>query len=170
MPKLKDLRFGFAPFDDGHWNEGSWEEESGGYIEWYVPLWKFLGYFQWPGLESLRLDGMIFCEKGLGEFIARHARTLKSLKLFSIALWHGSFQGLLTSLRSVLKLDNFISGEPHAHFAIVKRSGDCVQSLMSILKRGLPRLYPWWRRNIRRILITGSRIPHLMLEHAWNLS
>ena len=82
-------------------------EESDRPLEWYVPLWKFIGDYHWLELKSLRLDGLVVCEKGLADFLGRHAKTLRSLELFSIALWHGSFRGLLSGLRSSLKLNNF---------------------------------------------------------------
>lgn len=53
-------------------------------------------------LESLSLDGLVVCEKGLADFLNRHAKSLRSLELFAIRLWHGSLRGLLTSLKVLL--------------------------------------------------------------------
>jgi hypothetical protein len=97
-PKLKDLTFGFAPFDDGSVQRELWEEFQNP-LEWYVPLWKFIGDHHWQELESLRLDGIVVCEKGLADFLNHHAETLRSLKLFRIGLWHGSFRGMLSGLK-----------------------------------------------------------------------
>jgi len=49
----------------------------------------------------------MLCENGLTQFLRRHGKTLRSLEMFRIALWQGSFQGLLTGLRSSLQLDTF---------------------------------------------------------------
>jgi len=76
-------------------------------LAWYVPLWKFIGDYHWQDLESLRLDGLVVCEKGLADFLNRHAMTLRSLKLFNIALFYGSFRGLLSGLKVSLNLDIF---------------------------------------------------------------
>jgi hypothetical protein len=47
------------------------------------------------------------CEAGLSELLTRHSHTLRYLELFSLGLWQGSFQGLLTTLRSTLSLKKF---------------------------------------------------------------
>jgi hypothetical protein len=47
------------------------------------------------------------CKAGLSELLTRHSRTLQYLELFNLGLWQGSFQGLLTTLRSTLSLKKF---------------------------------------------------------------
>jgi hypothetical protein len=106
IPNLRDLRFGFAPFEHCIIDGGTWQgsEDPKG---WYVPLWKMLGGHTWKRLERLRLDGLVICEAGFSELLTRHAQTLKHLSLFNIGLWQGSFQGLLSNLRGVLSLKSF---------------------------------------------------------------
>jgi hypothetical protein len=105
-PRLKDLRFGFDSPDPGRIMRSKWEECPDP-IRWYLPLWKIFGGHQWSELKSLRLDGLTVCEKGLAQFLGQHSKTLRSLELFRIALWQGSFEGLLTGLKSSLQLDTF---------------------------------------------------------------
>ncbi|PMD35777.1 hypothetical protein L207DRAFT_586815 [Hyaloscypha variabilis F] len=107
IPGLKNLRFGFAPFDVGLTDQGTWLHAEDNLAQWYVPLWKMLEEHTWRHLSHLRLDGLMVCEIGLSELLVRHAPTLQCLDLFNLALWSGSFEGLLSSLRSELKLKNF---------------------------------------------------------------
>lgn len=73
-----------------------------------------LSSFTWSYLESL--DGLVVCKFGLSEFLSRHAETLRELDLYNMALWQGSFQGLLCTLRSVLSLKKFtLRGAIYAH-------------------------------------------------------
>jgi hypothetical protein len=53
------------------------------------------------------LDGLVLCQDGLHQFLARRSSTLKVLELCQIALWQGSFKSLLFGLREVLKLRRF---------------------------------------------------------------
>lgn len=68
---------------------------------------KFLGKFTWKSLTVLRLDEMIFCERGLRSLLSRHAKTLKSLAFCNVALWDGSFRSLLEHFREHLTLEEF---------------------------------------------------------------
>jgi hypothetical protein len=106
IPNLKDLRFGFAPFQHGVIDEGTWADSQDPGSR-YVPLWKVLGVHTWKHLEILQLGGLVVCETGLWEVLERHATTLKSLSLFNIGLWQGSFEGLLISFIGVLSLKTF---------------------------------------------------------------
>ncbi|KAE9371595.1 hypothetical protein N431DRAFT_508294 [Stipitochalara longipes BDJ] len=107
IPSLKSLRFGFAPFGGYAWDSGMWEYADDNLAQWYIPLWRMLGEFTWKNLSRLRLDGLMVCEIGLSELLTRHAATLQYLDLFNLALWSGSFQGLLSTLRSELELKKF---------------------------------------------------------------
>ena len=73
---LKDLKFGFAPFDNEAGNNGTWCDGTDPRT-WYVPLWKMLGDHTWKGLERLSLEGLVLCENGLFNLLKRHSQTLR---------------------------------------------------------------------------------------------
>lgn len=110
LPNLIDLHVGFAPFTTGIIDHGVWWNSEKP-KEWYVPLWKIIDPdFVWPSLSKLRMDGMIFCEKGLWNLLCRHTKTLNSLVLSNIGLWEGGFRHLLEHLRDNLSLQSFAMG------------------------------------------------------------
>ncbi|KAK0120525.1 hypothetical protein ONS96_010732 [Cadophora gregata f. sp. sojae] len=109
IPRVKVLRFGFER--DMTYQEPQWmacethaKRDAGPF---YVPLWKIFGDHTWTELESLRLDGLMVCEKGLTKLLSSQAGTLRKLELVDIALWDGSFKALLTSVKDVLRLKEF---------------------------------------------------------------
>jgi hypothetical protein len=106
IPTLEDLRFGFKPLDKGTTNTGDWVDTEE-IEDWYTPLWKVFDDHTWENLRNLRIDGVVVCETGLGDFLERHAWTLKSLELCSIGLWVGGFRSLLSRLRQFLSLQTF---------------------------------------------------------------
>ncbi|PBP25578.1 hypothetical protein BUE80_DR003503 [Diplocarpon rosae] len=107
MQALEDLRFGFSYTDIGLelTHTGVWNC-SHDVSCWYVPLWMIFGSHTWSHLKKLKLEGMVFCEKGLAEFLERHAANIRELDLSGIALWQGSFEGLFRRLRNSLRLDS----------------------------------------------------------------
>jgi hypothetical protein len=117
IPLLEDLDFGFHPLENGYVNESHWRDCADP-VEWHIPLSK-LGEHCWRQLETLRLDGMIFGEAGLLQFLKRHASTLRNLDLYNIGLWTGTFSTLFSSLKDELSLTKSrVSGCPrgfHAH-------------------------------------------------------
>ncbi|KAI9052055.1 hypothetical protein LZ554_004308 [Drepanopeziza brunnea f. sp. 'monogermtubi'] len=104
---LKELKFGFDPFDRYTKVAPVWSMNKEEPKNWYLPLWKLLDSHTWPGLRSLCLDGLLVCETGLIDLLARHASTLRTLNLNTIGLWEGSYRGLLTQIRSTLQLTDF---------------------------------------------------------------
>jgi hypothetical protein len=109
IPTLRNLRFGFAPFiipPSREFNEAYWQDTNK-LKNLYVPLWKVLGCHTWPCLETLRLDGLLLCENGISDILGRHKSTLRNLDLYNMALWQGSFKGLLLNIRETLSLETF---------------------------------------------------------------
>ncbi|TAQ91665.1 hypothetical protein B7494_g118 [Chlorociboria aeruginascens] len=137
-PHLQNLRFGFVLLDRGRIDHGMWNQSKTPQ-DWYVPLWKILRSHTWKNLQVLRMDGMVFCEKGLSEFLARHASTLKDLELYHVGLWQGSYHGLLSSLKIKMSmLQHFrIWGYLrawHAHYS---------REIWDIPPPSNPRVGPW---------------------------
>jgi hypothetical protein len=99
ISKLKDLRLDFAPFQsaptsaDTGWIRAPHDPQS-----WYVPLSKVLGDHTWTSLEAVWFGGLLLCESGMIDFLGRHSTTLKSVKLFQIGLWQGSFKKVFACL------------------------------------------------------------------------
>jgi len=104
--KLRDLRLGFDQYHPTPKTHGIWytHKDAG---NWYVPLWKLFGSHVWSELKSLRLDGLHICEAGLIYLLTRHHSSLNHLDLCNICIEHGSFQSLLSRIRSTLSLKHF---------------------------------------------------------------
>ncbi|KAF8858204.1 hypothetical protein BDZ45DRAFT_690308 [Acephala macrosclerotiorum] len=105
--ELVDLRLGFDPrFAAVGWL-GAYDNNSEEDLQlFYVPLWKLFKPNTWPKLQALRLDGLSVCEKGLQHLLLGH-RTLRSLVLCGIALFHGTWRSLLSTIRAKMSLEFF---------------------------------------------------------------
>jgi len=82
---LKYLRFGFAPFNSGGADRGTWQYAEDDLAQWYAPLWRMLGSHTWKSLSTLRLDGLLVCETGLSELLIRHASVTHRLSVIWIS-------------------------------------------------------------------------------------
>ncbi|KAF8861669.1 hypothetical protein BDZ45DRAFT_687477 [Acephala macrosclerotiorum] len=107
IPNLESLRFGFAPLLVGVPDAATWGHSAEHVKDvWYAPLWRLLGSHTWQRLRKLRLDGLLLCEGGLMDLLARHQITLEQLEPNNVGLWSGSFQSLLTGMKNTLTLKN----------------------------------------------------------------
>ncbi|QSZ29611.1 hypothetical protein DSL72_004127 [Monilinia vaccinii-corymbosi] len=105
---LEDIQLGFTSPNMTHKRCGLWCYDQDREIKtWYVSLRKLFDGHSWAKLRRLRLDGMVISETHLVQFARQHSETLKCVEISNMALWQGSFESLLASLRDMMVLRSF---------------------------------------------------------------
>ncbi|KAH9219257.1 hypothetical protein DL95DRAFT_486496 [Leptodontidium sp. 2 PMI_412] len=104
---LKTLRFGFDPTLTERFQSSDWtkHERSDTRDAWYVAL-HLLDFGTSATLETLRLDDLLVCRRGLQHFLSSYP-ALKELQLCQIRLQTGSFPSLANFVRNELSLSKF---------------------------------------------------------------
>ncbi|KAL5327621.1 hypothetical protein ACEPPN_005322 [Leptodophora sp. 'Broadleaf-Isolate-01'] len=104
---LKTLRFGFDPTLTERFQSSDWtkHDRSDTRDAWYVAL-HLLDFGISATLETLRLDGLLVCQRGLQHFLPNYP-ALKELQLCQIRLRTGSFPSLANFVRNELSLSKF---------------------------------------------------------------
>lgn len=129
-----------------------------------------IGNPTFPNLETIRLEGIAAEEVPFGQFITRHASTLRRLQLGGpgleaphqrptggINLITGTFKGLLTTLRdSLLGLEKF-----NAHGEVREVDSGVVWDVAPVYDEGWERL-PWVMgvaRDFEGFVVRGGKWP-----------